>query len=77
MQFGTVAAVAWSSSSINLIFPSAYSNFYNIQLTTEGRSHAVDSACYEAKSLTSIRVISGCQAGANSGAEVQWFTIGI
>lgn len=76
IQFGTVAAVAWNSASINLTFGTAYKSFYNIQLTTQGKDHAVDSACYEEKTLTSIRVISGFQGGNNNGATVQWLAIG-
>lgn len=76
IQWGVVLAVAYNSTDLNLVFPISYTMFYNIQLTTEGTNHAVDSSCYEEKTLISIRVISGNQAGANKNAEVQWLAIG-
>lgn len=76
-QGGEISAVAYDSSSINLTFLKAFRDAnYNFQATTESTNHAVDSACYEAKSATGVRVISGNQAGANVGTPVQWIAFG-
>ena len=76
-QGGVISAVAYDSSSINLVYLKTFrDNYYNFQATTAGTDHAVDSACYEAKSATGIRVISGNQSGSNAGTDVQWLACG-